>query len=537
MKSKRFVLVLVLAALAMPALAGCGRAPQVQADLTAPAARVPATAQLVYFFNVHPQGTLAEQWNRVRGRVVASPAGRESLDGLLQDFALDRYGLEELAAGPAVVATWPGTSEAKLIIVETTDEQAALDAALESPAAGGSEREEMDGRTVYYGVAEPERFAWTVDRGAFVHVSIPQVRDMAPSDVERDPLDLLQDVLSLAESDSLAALPDWRTVRARLPEAPIGLLFLNLDSLLAAERPSESSGSGLLDVISQEMRALALAAVPTSDGVRVDIAGIVGGGGRGESSPGDDAAHTAAFAQPPIDPDAWIHLPDNSALAILGHDASTVWPIMGMFLGEGWPDQLFHLEVNADLAGPGGPLGGELALAVTPPLPDQPVSRGIGAFQALILAHGTSPEQMDGFRTAMEGRGAVFGAVQAGVPVQVEAGTRVSGYALTYGFDGDTLLLGTSPTIVRRGVAAARARYGLAQTEAFRAVSQAWPAGSTLGVYLDIGQMNALNEANTSAGAYEIMGVSGLDAFRAIGVGLRLRTDGLEGVMVLLLSD
>jgi hypothetical protein len=169
-----------------------------------------------------------------------------------------------------------------------------------------------------------------------------------------------------------------------------------------------------------------------------------------------------------------------------------------------------------------GPLTGEFALAITPPLPDQPVIGGLTAGQMLFLTWEASAAQMDGFRAAMESRGAIFGTEEVeGVTLQTQMGTRPSGYAISYGFDGDIGL----------GLISGREETGLTSDPTFRAVMATLPDDSSFVFYLNSGPLVELIDVNTppyqSQGAeYQL-----LSLFEAIGLGLQFEPDQLEATI------
>ena len=136
-------------------------------------------------------------------------------------------------------------------------------------------------------------------------------------------------------------------------------------------------------------------------------------------------------------------------------------------------------------------------------------------------------------RAAMEGRGAVFGPREVqGVALQTQAGTEPTGYAISYGFDDDTLLFGSSPDVIGQGVAARREGRGLVTTPTFRAVRAALPDDPSFVVYLNNEVLTSLLQANTTEEQYQkspeyLL----LEPFEAIGLGLRLAPDRLDGVL------
>jgi hypothetical protein len=196
------------------------------------------------------------------------------------------------------------------------------------------------------------------------------------------------------------------------------------------------------------------------------------------------------------------------------------------------------LDLEADLASAEGPLTGEFALAITPPLPDQPISQGLPAGQLLILARDVSSAQIDHVRTAMEGRGAVFGPGEAqGVALQTQAGTELSGYAISYGLgpgsDGgaDTLLFGSSPDVIGQAVTAQRDGQGLVRTPNFRSMLAALLDDPSVLVYLNSGSLTGMAQLNMTEEQYQSKEeYLLLEIFEAVGSGLRLAPDRVDGV-------
>jgi hypothetical protein len=121
-----------------------------------------------------------------------------------------------------------------------------------------------------------------------------------------------------------------------------------------------------------------------------------------------------------------------------------------------------------------------------------------------------------------------------GVALQTQAGTELTGYAISYGFDsvdGDTLLFGSSPDVIGQGVAARRERKGLVTTETFQAALATLPDDPSFVVYLNSKPLTSLLQANMTEEEYQGGGY-GLEAFEAISLGLRLKPDGLvDGVV------
>jgi hypothetical protein len=246
----------------------------------------------------------------------------------------------------------------------------------------------------------------------------------------------------------------------------------------------------------------------------------------------------ALFNLPAVDPAAWNGLPADTAITLVTHDASVLWPLLKEAFSLD-TDQLrdtIGLDLEADLASAEGPLAGDFALAITPPLPEQPISQGLPAGQLLILARGASEAQMANLQAAMEGRGAVFGPREVqGVALQTQAGTEPTGYAISYGFEGDTLLFGSSPDVIGQGMAAQREGKGLVTTPAFRTVLAALPKAPSFVVYLNSVPLTSLLQGNMTEEQYQkreeyLL----LEASEAIGLGWRFTPDELDGVIYFL---
>jgi hypothetical protein len=305
----------------------------------------------------------------------------------------------------------------------------------------------------------------------------------------------------------------------------MGLLFLNVAENVRRVPPSPDDKS-LGTALNQQLIAVALAAVPEAGGMRVEIAGDVVL--QADASPD----MRALFGLPAVDPHAWPELPGDTAVALVGHDASTVWPwLEEMGLVQSL-DQL-GLDVQADLMSTAGPLTGDFAMAITPPLPEQPISADVPAMQLLILGRDVGEERMGSARAAMEARGVTFGQEEvAGIALQTQVGTRPSGYAISYGFDGGSLLFGSSPEIVGKAVAARRAGGGLVADETFRAVQAALPTDPSLVFYLNYGLLSDLLRTNMTEEQYQQnRGSLLLEAYDAVGLGLQLTPDEINGVL------
>jgi len=526
---RKFSLVLILA-LSLPTLAGCGRSEQdapMAFDGLAPL--VPGDADQAFFLDFEPGGEAGRHWEHIRAQLEADPTGEEALRGLTYQFRVEEYGLDEVIVGPAVSGYWKG---AEYVVMELNDEEAARDVLLGHFEGVTWEQDEFEGKTIYHrrnpdSYQERERLAWTIfDRLLFL-----------ASRHDHEPLGQLQSLVSLTEEDSLAAFPSWRTLRKRLPARPMGLVFFNV-SEQARRNPPALGDTSPGAVLVQQIEAIALAAMPETDGMRVEVVGSF-------ARKADDVPELRPlFDLPAVDAAAWPGLPADTAIALFAHDASVVWPLLkDLFILDVDSLDLLRdtigLDLEADLLSAEGPLTGDLALGISPPLPDQPISQGLTAAQLLILARGATEAQADAVRAAMESRGAVFGPREVeGVALQTQVGTEPTGYAISYGFDGDTFLFGSSSDIIGQGVAARREGQGLVATKAFRAVLATLPDEPTLVVYLNSRPLTDLMRANMTEREYQNQEENLLwRTFGAIGLGLRLQPDQLDGVLDFLLAD
>jgi hypothetical protein len=492
------------------------------------AGRVPGDVETATFLNLKPDGEAGRHWERVRRRIEADPAGQDALGSIYHPFRVEEYGLDEFVAGPAVQSTMQAGNWAILVL---SDAAGAREALLGRSAAGPWEEEEYQGAALYRGRIRPSgdsrnyEVAWAIEDELLFLVD----------SLQGDPTGHLKKLLSLAEADSLASVPAWRTLRERLPENPMGLIFINVGEQ-ARRYPPPSGDTSPQAALDRQILGLALAAVPEAEGMRVEIAGEVV-----LQSDAPVELHDL-FNLPAVQPGGWPGLPADSAAVLVAHDASTVWPWLGQSFnlnGLAYLRDSLGLDVQADLAGEGGPLAGDFALAVTPPLPGQPVSGDFPAMQLLILGRDVPEEKAAGLRAAMEGRGATFGSQEVeGVALHTQVGTAASGYAIAYGADGDTFLFGTSPEAVGRAVAAQREGRGLAAAPAFRAVLSRLPEKPAFLFYLNIEALldllrtNTTEEQNQSLSEYRL-----LEAFEAIGLGVRLAPDRFDGVLYFLVGE
>jgi hypothetical protein len=524
---KRFLSYILISALALPSLTGCiqpGQAASTPFD--ALARWVPDDTNMVFFLDLKPTGGMGRHWERIRQQMEANPAGREALNALFGEFQIEEYGLAPVITGPAVSVQG---GVARTVVAQVADEQAATDLLLQHPVDVAWEQEEYERHTLYHGRnldswQGHEYVAWTVHDGLLFLCSIYDGRSGQAT------LTRLQELLGLTQGDSLAGLPAWRELRDRLPQTPMSLMFFNVAAQARSSPPAPGDQS-LGAALNQQIAAMALAAVPEEDGMRVEVAGTAD---LQESAP---AELSALFDLPTVDPVAWSHLPVDTAFALVSYDLSVTWPFLeDMFNLDALTlvRDAVGLDLEADLASAEGPLTGDFALAVTPPLPDQPISQGVPAGQLLILARGTSEPQAARVQAAMEGRGAVFGPEDVeGIPLQTQVGTRPTGYAISYGFDGDTYLFGSSPAVIGHAVAARRRDEGLVTSEAFRATRAALPSAPSLFVYFNPGALTSLAQANMTAERYQNnLDYVLLEAFDGIALGLRLPRDGQMGGVI-----
>jgi hypothetical protein len=349
-----------------------------------------------------------------------------------------------------------------------------------------------------------------------------------------DPIPPLQTLLSLPEEDSLAALPAWKTLLDRLPADPMGLLFFNVVEQ-ARQNPPPPNETSLGAILNQELDAIALAAVPEENGMRVEIAGMFreGASARPELR--------ALFDLPALDPMAWTALPNNSAIALFAHDASIVWPLLQEIFGLGAMEQVrdtTYLDLEADLFGADGPLTGDFALAITPPLPNQPISKDLAAAQLLLLAQDATKTQVAHVRTDMIDRGAIFGPDEVeGVNLQTQVGTEPSGYAISFGFDGDAMLFGSSPDIIGQALVAEHEGSGLVTTDFFEAVLRTLPDESQFVFFWDSESLLDLARANMTEQELNNTAFLMTEAFDAFGLGVQLEPDRLDGIIYFLFHE
>lgn len=513
-------LVLVLA-MSLPVLTGCN--PSAQAEPTAfdaLARWVPAEAEQPLFLDLKPGGEAGRHWQRIRQQLEANPATEEGLRAILQAFKIEEYGLEGAILGPVVSGYGNG---AEYVIAQVGDE-AATEELLRAHFEGMEwERTAFEGQELYHGLNQDsyrrrEHVAWTLHDG-FLFLSFKY---------DSEALSNLQALLGLTEEDSLASLASWQTLRDRLPESPMGVAFINL-AAQARRRPPDPGDTSLGAALNQQIEAVAIAAIPEEEGMRVEIAGSL--------ALQDDALPElqALFKLPAADPTSWTALPDNTALALFTHGASVIWPWLKDMFSLTGPDLVrdaIGLDLEADLASADGPLSKDFALGITPPLPDQPISQGLAAAQLLILARDASAEQAAEVQAAMESRGAIFGPGEIeGVALQTQVGTAATGYAISYGFDDGLLFLGSSPEVIGQGVIAQREDEGLVGTVSFRSVMERLPDKASVVVYVHSDPLLSLMEANSPTELEPLPEWAWLEVFQAAGLGLRFERDSLDGVV------
>ena len=526
----RLMRMLALAALLLSA---CGQ-PEQDAPLPfdALARWVPADAEHAFFLDLKPGGEAGRHWEGIRGKLEANPEGAQALAEMLGEFKIEDYGLEEAITGPVVSGY---RQAASYVVAQVSDAEAARQALRQHFANMDWDQESFEGKTLYHGWVHQEWLAWTLDDDLWFCARKHQGQALAT----------LQELVSLSEWDGLAARPAWKTLRSRLPAQPLGLIFLNVAEQTSLNPPSPGDTTPGA-ILGQRLEAVAFAAVPEAEGMRVEMAGRFRA--RGEVPP----ELQALIDLPAVDANDWPGLPANTALALFMHDASVCWPwFKDIFSLDATSLQrlrdVLGLDLEADLFAPEGPLTGDFALGVTPPLPGQPVSEGLAAAQLLILARDATRARAEGVgaameqrvRAAMEQRGAIFGAGEVeGVVIQTQVGTAATGYAVSYGFEGNLLYFGSSPGVIGQGIVAQRQGDGAINTEAFQKVLKALPDEPALVAILRTGLLTDMAAANTTEEEFEAQGeLLLLQSFEALGAGLRLEPGGMDGVIYFLMGE
>ena len=530
---KRLAWLIVILVLSLPFLTQCtqpvrGAFVSYDTPFDALARWVPAGATEATFVDFKPTGEMGRHWAHIRQHLEANPTGQQVLGGVSALYKVGEYDLSEFALGPAV--NWYCQRETGNIF-QVNDEVAVEEALREHFDGPTWEQTEYRGLTLHHGRTRTSRdwLAWTVRDGLLF---LSSDYDGSAEDV----LTQLQDIVGLPESESLAALPAWQTLRARMPETSMGLLFNNVAEQSRGYPPASDTTSAST-ALGQQIEAMSFAAVPEEQGMRVEIDSLAA------LQPDAPPEIRALFDLPAVDPAAWPHLPADTAIAFVTHDAPVVWPLLSEIFGLAKPVPQLRdavgLDLEADLAGADGPLTGDFAVAITPPLPDQPIVQGLPAGQLLILTRDATEAQMAGVQAAMEARGATFGPGEAaGVALHVQAGTAPSGYAIAYGSDEDTLLFGSSPAIIGRGVAARREGRGLVTDHAFQATLATLPEDSSFVLYLNVRPWVNLLQANMTQEQYQNRPeYVGLETFEAIGLGLRFVPDRVDGCIYFFLPE
>jgi hypothetical protein len=524
-KAVCWLMLLILAGLALGACSfGARQEPTALAAFDALAGRLPADVENAFFFNFKPDDRTGQHWTAIRDRLQQNPATQQPLADLLARFHVEAYQLDSVIEGPAAAAQWGDTT---LVLLPVQDEAAAWEGMVRNLGDAQSwEQEIVQGKLIYHArfweSGRPTFLAWTMDEDLLYLAYRSNGRSVDP----------LSDLLGLARGATLDSLDPWELLQQRLPDAPLAVAFLPVAELAGRPAPVRVDVSPLAPedqppsaALERHLEALALAFTPEDTGLRLDIQGLLG------SEAGTVPALQALFTLPAVEAAGWDRLPANTAVALFGHSASTIWPwfsgIFGLDLGPGTPfDTAVGLDLETDLLREGGPLAGPFALAVTPPLPEQPISQGLPALQALLVGKDVAPAQVDRLAATLEGRGAVLATGEvAGLEVQTQVGTQLSGYALSFGLDGDTLYVGTSPEIIHRAVVAGSGDSGLVGTAAFQTILAQLPEDSFLLGYvssrasIELLRANAGGEQDPASSAIQI-----LETFDAMGVGLRLES-------------
>jgi hypothetical protein len=523
---KRLMALVSILVLAVPVLAGCGQGTEAAGDGFDELARfVPGDVPQITFLDLRPSGEMGENWAQLRAKLEAVPAAKSTLDSLLNGFALQDFGLDPFVAGPAANFYVNSTS---YLLVQVNDLSAARDAVLlRDPQNLEWERENYKGRTLYHSSGR-----WVYGRREWLALTADDDLIVLVVDYNSDPIDELKALVDLPAEDSLASSSSWGTLRERLPQAPMGLAFFKVDDASQGSSAPAADAS-LGTALGQQIEALALAAIPEKNGMRIEIAGS--GALRQDAPP----EIRGLLTSPAIDAGSWTGLPSDTAIALVAHDTSIFWPVVKDIFNVRSLDLVrdaLGLDLEADLFTAGGVLSGDFALGITPPLADQPISQGLTAGQLLFLGRDAMQAQMDGVQAVMESRGATFSSQQIeGVEVQTQLGTEPTGYAIAFGFDDRTFLLGTSPGIVGHSVVARRDGSGLVNSAAFQAVLGALPPDPNFVLYLNRTALTDLARANMSQEEYERnQELMALEPFEAISLGLRLRPEGLDGTIYFL---
>jgi hypothetical protein len=188
----------------------------------------------------------------------------------------------------------------------------------------------------------------------------------------------------------------------------------------------------------------------------------------------------------------------------------------------------------------GGPLGGGFSVALMPPLAEQPLHGQLPALQLLITSPDTTPAQADALGAAMEARSAILEEdVVEGIAIRRQVGTEVSGYAVSYGFDGDVFYLGSSPEAIGKGLAAGRDGGRLLDEAAYQVLLDRMPVDAFFTGYVHGKRLVDLIEANVPADAENVDNAlfEAAAVFDGIGLSMSISPERVNGVLYLVSLD
>ena len=507
------------------------------------ARRLPADLENAFFFDFKPDDQTRQHWATIRDRLQQNPVTRQPLEDLLARFRVEAYQLDSIIEGPAAAAQWGDTT---VVLLPVLDEAAAWESMVRNLGDEQSwDQETVQGKLIYHGMfwekGRATFLAWTMDEDLLYLAYRPIGRSVGR----------LSDLLGLARGATLDSVDSWELLRQRLPNAPLAIAFFPVAELVSRPTPVAVEGYPPAPgdqppsaVLERHLEALALAFTPEGTGLRMDIQGVLG------PDAGTEPVLQALFTLPAVETAGWDHLPANTALALLSHDAPVIWPwfsgVLGLDLDHDPFSAVLALDLEADLLSAEGPLQNGFALAVRPPWPDQPVIQGLPALHALLVSKDVAQAQVEKLAVAMEGRGAVLGTTDlVGMELRTQVGTQLSGYTLSFGLDGDTLFMASSPEVIRQAIDDRREGSSLVSTGPFQAIVSRLPGDPFLLAYVDSQRLIELAQANTDGGqdgANEM--VQFLDLFDAMGVGLRLQSEQgdagpgwVEGVCYFLIEE
>ena len=326
-------------------------------------------------------------------------------------------------------------------------------------------------------------------------------------------------------------------LHARLPEGIIAA-SCTVPGSSAAGAPPPAAGDDPLSALTYYLDAVMLAGAPEPEGVRIYLDGAFADGAE------DVPAFQSLFALPPVDAAAWPALPAETALAVVSHDLSTVWPWVGNLFGIDQPNDEFAAGLINALIAPGGPLSGSFAVAITPPLPGQPVLSDVPAFQFLATSPDTTGAQMEALRAAVESSGAVFGDDTVdGLAIRRLVGTEASGYAPAYGlgdvsfYAAGSFYADSSPEAIGQALAAQREGRGLVTQPAYQVFLQAVPDRAFYVGYIDGQHLLSLNQANTPADQPADDWLTMAGSFDGLGLGVAVTPERVDGVLYLVILE